>query len=84
VCVVLLPLHQASDEFGSLLVLTAKHKLRSFAFSPAAHRGATPTTTAQLALGLTNNSVEVRGGGQEVGGGGVRGGSGGDKGRGVR
>jgi hypothetical protein len=47
---------QASDEIGSLLVMTLKHKLRSFAFSPSHPKGA----TAQLALGLTNNSVEVR------------------------
>lgn len=47
---------QASDEMGSLLVMTLKHKLRSFAFCPTHPKGA----TAQLALGLTNNSVEVR------------------------
>lgn len=70
---------QASDEFGSLLVMTAKHKLRSFAFSPAAHRGV-PSTTAQLALGLTNNSVEVC---VCVGGGCLRGGWGGVSGGGV-
>jgi hypothetical protein len=49
---------QASDELGSVLVLTSKHKLKSFAFSPAgAHKG----SLGQLALGLSNNSVEVRG-----------------------
>jgi hypothetical protein len=35
--------------------MTLKHKLRSFAFSPLAPKGC----TAQLALGLANNSVEV-------------------------
>jgi hypothetical protein len=53
-CLLLLLL-QASDEIGSLLVMTLKHKLRSFAFSPLAPKGC----TAQLALGLANNSVEV-------------------------
>lgn len=46
---------QASDEMGSLLVMTMKHKLRSFAFSPLTPKGC----TAQLALGPANNSVEV-------------------------
>ncbi|KAF6255140.1 WD40-repeat-containing domain protein [Scenedesmus sp. NREL 46B-D3] len=47
---------QASDELGSLLVLTSKHKLKSFAFSPArSRRGG----LGQLALGLSNNSIEV-------------------------
>ena len=50
------PTHpQASDEFSSLLVMTLKHKLRSFAFSPTPPK----STKGQLALGLTNNSVEV-------------------------
>jgi hypothetical protein len=48
---------QASDELGSLLVLTSKHKLKSFAFNPAGgHKG----SLGQLVLGLSNNSVEVR------------------------
>lgn len=46
---------QASDEIGSLLVMTLKHKLRSFAFCPTTPKGC----TGQLALGLANNSVEV-------------------------
>lgn len=46
---------QGSDEMGSLLVMTLKHKLRSFAFCPTHPKGA----ATQLALGLTNNSVEV-------------------------
>lgn len=48
----------ASDELGSLVVVTGRAKLKSFAFCPAPPRGA----AAQLALGLANNSVEVRGG----------------------
>lgn len=51
-----LPPPQASDEIGSLLVMTLKHKLRSFVFSPHTPKGC----TGQLALGLANNSVEVR------------------------
>ena len=40
-----------------MLVLTSKHKLRSFAFSPAGgHKG----HLGEVALGLSNNSVEVR------------------------
>ena len=48
---------QASDEVSSLCVMTLKHKLRSFAFSPAAPRK--PGCSGTLALGLANNSVEV-------------------------
>jgi hypothetical protein len=48
---------QASDEMGSLLVLTSKHKLKSFAFNPAGgHKG----NLGQMVLGLSNNSIEVR------------------------
>lgn len=47
---------QASDELGSMLVITSKSKLKSFVFNPAAAKGA----LGQLALGLANNSVEVR------------------------
>ena len=59
---------QASDEISSLVVMTIKHKLRSFAFSPAPPRGG---TAGSLAVGLATNSVEVvdigaEGGGYEV------------------
>jgi hypothetical protein len=48
---------QASDELGSLLVLTSKHKLKSFAFNPA---GGQKGNVGQIVLGLSNNSIEVR------------------------
>jgi hypothetical protein len=47
---------QGSDEMGQLLLVTSKHKLKSFAFCPVAVKGC----LGQVALGLANNSVEVR------------------------
>lgn len=49
---------QASDEVGSLLVLISKHKLKSFCFNPA---GGAKGCLGQIALGLSNNSIEVSG-----------------------
>ena len=46
----------ASDEVAPLLVVRAKQKVRSFAFSPAAPRKG---DLAQIALALSNNSLEV-------------------------
>ncbi|KAF8065837.1 wdr3 [Scenedesmus sp. PABB004] len=45
----------AGDELGSLLVVTLRHKARSFAFNAAGHRGC----LGQVAVGLANNSVEL-------------------------
>jgi len=47
---------QGSDEMGQLTMVTSKHKLKSFAFCPVAVKGC----LGQVALGLGNNSVEVR------------------------
>eukprot|EP00775_Hariotina_reticulata_P013414 gene13414-13542_t len=46
---------QASDEMGQLLLVTSKHKMKSFSFCPVAVKGC----LGQVALGLANNSVEV-------------------------
>eukprot|EP00879_Flechtneria_rotunda_P014523 GHRR01015177.1.p1 GENE.GHRR01015177.1~~GHRR01015177.1.p1 ORF type:complete len:678 (+),score=232.06 GHRR01015177.1:75-2036(+) len=46
---------RASDEMGSLYVIMAKHKLKSFSFNPGRLTGC----LGQVALGLASNSVEV-------------------------
>ena len=47
----------ASDELGSLVLITSKHKLKSFAFNPTIPSGS--SRAAQVVLGLANNSIEV-------------------------
>eukprot|EP00878_Enallax_costatus_P039098 GHUV01044628.1.p1 GENE.GHUV01044628.1~~GHUV01044628.1.p1 ORF type:complete len:126 (+),score=59.40 GHUV01044628.1:361-738(+) len=47
---------QASDEIGSMLIVQSKHKLKSFCFNPA---GGPKGYLGQIALGLSNNSIEV-------------------------
>ena len=56
----------ASDEMGSMLLITAKHKVRSFAFAPAATAaggggggGNRKGSLGQVVLSLANNSLEV-------------------------
>jgi U3 small nucleolar RNA-associated protein 12 len=48
----------ASDELAPMLMVVSKHKVKSFAFAPADVRR--KGCVAQVALGLADNSVEVR------------------------
>jgi U3 small nucleolar RNA-associated protein 12 len=49
---------RASDELAPMLMVVSKHKVKSFAFAPPGARR--KGCVAQVALGLADNSVEVR------------------------
>jgi U3 small nucleolar RNA-associated protein 12 len=53
----------ASDEIGTMLLITGKHKVRSFAFAPkavaAGGSSSKKASLGQLALSLANNTLEV-------------------------
>lgn len=50
---------QASDEFEAFQVISAKHKVRSFAFAPAGSPHVRKGTLATVALALTTNVLEL-------------------------
>lgn len=56
---------QAGDELAPMLMVVSKHKIKSFAFAPGA--GRRKGCVAQVALGLADNTVEVRGQGFGLG-----------------